>query len=227
MFAGASTRTDPGPEPFPPDTTVSHGALLDAVHAHDAAELTETVTEPPAAGMVCAAGLIVNEQPLPCVTTKDLPAIVSVPSRDVPVCAAAVKFTDPFPEPLAPEVTVSQVALLVAVQEQPLPADTLTEPLPPAAATFCPDDDKEYEQPVPCCTANVCPAAVMVPLRDGPPFAVTVKRTVPLPDPLAPAEMVIHGALLEAVQGQDGVAAIAIEAVVPEGSAAMDVGSIA
>jgi hypothetical protein len=35
----------------------------------------------------------------------------------------------PFPVPLAPEVTVSHSALLLAVQAQPLPADTVTVPV--------------------------------------------------------------------------------------------------
>jgi len=144
----------------------------------------------------------VNEQPLPWSTVNVLPAIVSVPCRDAPVCAAAVKPTDPFPEPLAPEVTVSQLALLVAVHPQPLLLETLTEPLPPAAGTFCPAADREYEQPFPCCTVNVWPPAVIAPLRGGPLFAATVKRTVPLPEPLAPDEMVIQGTAEDAVQPQ-------------------------
>jgi hypothetical protein len=109
------------------------------------------------------------------------------------VFAAAVKPTEPLPEPLAPEVIVSQPALLVAVHPQPLAADTLTEPLPPPAGTFWPGEDNEYEHPVPCCTVNVWPPAVIAPLRDGPLFEATVKRTVPLPLPLPPDEIVIHG----------------------------------
>ena len=113
-----------------------------------------------------------------------------------------MKPTDPLPEPLAPEVIVSQLALLVAVHPQPLPLDTLTDPLPPAAGTFCPDEDSEYEQPFPCCTVNVWPPAVIAPLRGGPLLAAAVKRTVPLPVPLAPDVMVIHGTADEAVHSQ-------------------------
>jgi hypothetical protein len=39
----------------------------------------------------------------------------------------------PFPVPLLPEVIVIQPAVLDAVQEHPLPAVTLTLPLPPLA----------------------------------------------------------------------------------------------
>jgi hypothetical protein len=44
-----------------------------------------------------------------------------------------VKFTVPLPLPDAPAEMVTNVALLVAVQAQPLPAVTGTDPLPPAA----------------------------------------------------------------------------------------------
>ena len=126
-------------------------------------------------------------------TSNCLPPIVSVPVRDGPVLPAAVKPTDPLPEPLAPEVIVSQLALLVAVHPQPLPVDTLTDPLPPDAGTFWPDEESENEQPLPCCTVNVWPPAVIAPLRDGPLLAATVKRTVPLPLPLPPDVIVSHG----------------------------------
>jgi hypothetical protein len=43
--------------------------------------------------------------------------------------------TVPSPVPLAPAVTLSHVALLVAVHAQPAAAVTPTEPVPPAATT--------------------------------------------------------------------------------------------
>ncbi|HSR10806.1 MAG TPA: hypothetical protein VLS90_05130 [Thermodesulfobacteriota bacterium] len=44
---------------------------------------------------------------------------------------------------------------------------------------------------------------VSVPVREEPPmFAATEKLTDPLPEPLAPEEIVIHGTLLAAVHGQ-------------------------
>ena len=52
-------------------------------------------------------------------------------------------------------------------------------------------------------TVNVRPAIVMVPVRTAAVgLAATVKFTVPLPDPLAPAVTLIHAALLVAVQPQ-------------------------
>jgi hypothetical protein len=46
----------------------------------------------------------------------------------------ALYATVPFPLPLAPEVMVSQPALLVAAHGQPAGAVTLTDPDPPAVA---------------------------------------------------------------------------------------------
>lgn len=58
-------------------------------------------------------------------------------------------------------------------------------------------------------TVNVAPAIVSVPVRPDPVFAATPKVTVPLPDPVAPPVIVIHDALLEAVQLQP-VAAVTL-----------------
>ena len=41
--------------------------------------------------------------------------------------------TDPFPDPVAPAVTVSQEALLAAVQAQPAETFIVAVPVPPAA----------------------------------------------------------------------------------------------
>jgi hypothetical protein len=59
-----------------------------------------------------------------------------VPVRGlVAVFGAAVKVAVPLPDPL-PKVIVSQLgSLVLAVQAQPLPAVTVTLPVPPAALT--------------------------------------------------------------------------------------------
>jgi hypothetical protein len=75
--------------------------------------------------------------------------MVSVPERVGPAFAAAVKFTEPFPEPVAPDVIVSHGALLADVQLQPLPAVTLTLPDPPAPGASWLCADSPYVQPVP------------------------------------------------------------------------------
>jgi hypothetical protein len=59
-----------------------------------------------------------------------------VPVRGVVVVfAATVNVTVPLPDPLAPPVTLIQLALLVAVQAHPAPAAIEIEPLPPDAGT--------------------------------------------------------------------------------------------
>ena len=64
------------------------------------------------------------------------PAIVSVPVRAAPLFGNALKPTDPFPLPLAPDVMDSHAALLTAVHVQPDCVWTEIEgPAPPAAAT--------------------------------------------------------------------------------------------
>ena len=70
-------------------------------------------------------------------------------------------------------------------------------------------------------TVNVCPAIVMTPDRAAPVFAATLNATVPAPVPEAPALMVIHGALVVAVQLH--VAADAVTATDPVPPAAPNV----
>jgi hypothetical protein len=62
-----------------------------------------------------------------------VPAIDSVAVRAAPVLAATVKLAVPLPLPDAPAEIVTNVALLVAVHAQPLPAVIGTDPVPPAA----------------------------------------------------------------------------------------------
>jgi hypothetical protein len=64
--------------------------------------------------------------------------------------AAATTVTAPFPEPDAPEVTVSQVADAVAVQPQPDEVVTLNDVEPPAAPKVMLDGLTAYEHACPC-----------------------------------------------------------------------------
>ena len=69
-------------------------------------------------------------------TVNVCPAMVRVPQR----CAvlglgATVKLTEPLPDPVAPAVSVIQVAALTAVHEQPVCAVTDVDTTPPAAGT--------------------------------------------------------------------------------------------
>ncbi len=134
--------TLPGPLPFAPDVTVSHAALLDAVHPQPLPTLTATDPLPPAA---TNAWLLVERLtvqfttgPAACVTVKICPPMVTLAMRPGAVgLTAALNATVPLPVPLLPEVTVSHAASLLAVQLQVPAAVTATDPVPPAAATAC------------------------------------------------------------------------------------------
>jgi hypothetical protein len=49
VFAATVIVTEPAPDPFAPDVTVIHGALLTAVHGQPLALVTDVVVVPPAA----------------------------------------------------------------------------------------------------------------------------------------------------------------------------------
>lgn len=74
--------------------------------------------------------------------------MVIVPLRAPPEFAPTLKPTDPFPLPLAPDVTVIHDALLDAVQVQLLPTvvTAIGVPLPPAAAIDSLDGAMVYVQ---------------------------------------------------------------------------------
>jgi hypothetical protein len=73
----------------------------------------------------------------------------------------------PEPEPLLPVVIVSQLSLLVAVQEHPAPAVTPTLPLLALDATDALEAEIVYVQGAAAwLTVKVWPARVIVPVRD-------------------------------------------------------------
>ena len=74
---------------------------------------------------------------------------------------------------------------------------------------------------------NVRPAIVSVPERPGPLVEATVKFTVPLPLPLPPDVIEIHGALLVALQPQPAGAVTATAPLPPDGAIDCDSGEIA
>ena len=198
--------TVPGPEPLAPDVTVSQEALLVAVHEHPPAVATSMLPVPPLDGTSVLVGVIEKEQPppLPCwFTVKVCPPIVTVDERAALV-GATVSLTVPSPEPLDPEVTVIQLALLVAVQAQPAAAITLTVASPPAASNCCPCDPSVTMQPADCETASVTPPTLIVPLRAGPDMGATEKLIAPFPVPDVAPVRVIHDASLAALQAHPG-----------------------
>ena len=125
------------PLAVPDPVTVIQDAELAAVHEHPDPVVTEIVPVAPDALRVSEAGVTEKVHVVAaCVTVNVCPAIVRVAERDEVVAfAATVKPTLPGPLPVAPLVIVAHEALLVAVQVQPAPVVTDTDPVAPAAGT--------------------------------------------------------------------------------------------
>jgi hypothetical protein len=163
-------------------------------------------------------------------TVKVAPAIVKVPLRAaVVVFAAALMPTVPLPLPLAPDVTLNHVSLLAAVHGQPVPAVTLTVPVPPAAVIAWLVGLIAYVHAAAAwLTVKVAPAIVKVPLREVVAvFAAALIPTVPLPLPLAPEVTLSHVSLLAAVHAQPAPAVTPTLPVPPAAVIAWLVGLIA
>src|SRR5262245_15372523 len=142
----------PLPFPLAPLEMVIQAALLVAVQAQPVAAVILTEPDPLLAVKLCDAGLMVNEQPLACVTVNVWPAMVIVPARCGPVFATTENWTAPAPEPLAPAVMVIQLSLLTAVQAHPVAVVTLNDPDPPLAAILCEVGLMMNAQPLFCVT---------------------------------------------------------------------------
>ena len=118
-----------------PEVTLRNVSAVDAVH--EQFELVVTVTEPapPAAtALAVVADSVYPHAAAACVRVKVCPATVRVAVRCDVVAFEATEYpTDPFPFPLAPDVIDVNVdpEVTLAVQVQPLPAMTATEPVPP------------------------------------------------------------------------------------------------
>jgi hypothetical protein len=113
VLAATVNATVPLPAPLPPLVTLSHAALLVAVHTQELPAVTAVEAVSPAAGDVLETGDSEYAQPgTPgCVTAKVLSAMLIVPVRSVvPVLGATSNVTVPSPDPLAPPVTLSHVA---------------------------------------------------------------------------------------------------------------------
>jgi hypothetical protein len=131
---------------------------------------------------------------------------------------AMVKLTEPLPDPVAPAITLIQVALLTAVQEHPVCAVTVVDTLPPAAGTDSIEGEIENEHPAgSCATVNVWFPIVSVPVRGlGVALAAALNATGPVPLPVAPLVTVSHDvSLLTAVQAQLAAVVTVVEPVPP------------
>ena len=82
----------------------------------------------------------------------------------------------PFPKPLPPAVMVTQEALLVAVQLQPMPAVTLTLPLLALDATDALEAEIEYVQgSAGWLTVKICPPMVKDPDLQSMPLLAAIE----------------------------------------------------
>lgn len=135
--AAAAYWTVPLPLPFAPDVTVSHDALLLAVHEHPSAVVTVTLPEPPADGTLAAVGAIEMEHPLPCVTVTCAPATLMLPLRAGPLSGSTLNPNAPEPLPLVAVVTVIHGTLLETDQAQPGVVSIVADPEPPWALNDC------------------------------------------------------------------------------------------
>jgi hypothetical protein len=124
-----------------------------------------------------------------------------------------------LPLPVAPELTLIHVALVVVVQLQPLGAVTVKVPEPPAAAILAVVGEIDGAHGAPACvTVNVSPPMVSEPVRNAlEVFAAAAYVTEPLPLPAAPRVIVSHASLLTAVQLQPDAVTITrlVEAAAP------------
>jgi hypothetical protein len=159
----------PLPDPVAPAVTVIHAALLTVVQLHPVGAVTFTLLDPPPAVTDCDVGEIVSLQAAAAwVTVKVLPAIVSVPDRELALLfSAVVNVAVPLPVPEAPEFNVIQPTLLVLVHAQPVAAVTVADPLPPPAPIDCEFGEIVGEQAAPASVSvKVLVPTVIVALRD-------------------------------------------------------------
>ena len=129
VFSATLKPTTPLPVPAAPDVTVSHTALLTAVHGHAAVVVTFTVPVFAVEGTFCAVGASAyvhagggggGAAPAACDTVNVRFAIETAPVRAAPVFAATANVTTPFPRPVGPDVTVIHGESLATAQSQVL-----------------------------------------------------------------------------------------------------------
>ena len=201
VFGNAVNVTVPVPLPLEPDVIVSQLVVVLAVQGQP--EAADTLTDgptPPTGDTDIVVGATTYEQPVLCETVIVWPATVRAPVLAGPVFAATVKAVEPVPVPLAPDVTVIHVTVLIAVHAHPAALVTFsTGPLPPAASIEALVGLTVYEQLPAWVMVTVWPPTVSVPVRAAPLFAATRKVTVPLPVPLSPDVTVSQDAPLVAV----------------------------
>lgn len=131
--------------------------------------------------------------------------MITLALRAPPPLASIVRFTRPLPVPVAPLVTVIQVAPVIAVHGHPGLVVTSTVAVPPDEGAECCVALNVYEQltggAAACVIEYVWSATTTTPTREGPSLGAIVSVTVPSPLPTAPEVTTIHGAWLVATHG--------------------------
>ena len=139
-----STRYDtvPFPVPLAPPVIVIHEEplLTLAFHEQPAPAVTATVPSVARSEISTLLGLIEYVHGAgagaACDTVNVWPPMLIVPLRAVPVLVATLYATEPLPDPVAPDVMVIQVVVVVAVHEHPAGDVTLIGlPFPAVAGT--------------------------------------------------------------------------------------------
>lgn len=137
----------------PPDVTVIHEALLNAVQTQPDGMVTETTRDPP----VASTDSVVDESVAAhdaavCVTVSSRPPIAIVPVRLCPAGFASTRYvTVPLPLPDAPVSTVIHDTPDVAAHAQPPGTVMSTLPLPPADPMFCALGVSDASHAAPAC----------------------------------------------------------------------------
>lgn len=209
---------DPFPVPVWPLVKVIHETALEAARSQLAAlAVMLTVPAPPTAAKEPAPGENVKVHAAVCVTDTVVLPTIMLAVRDAPVVfAGAANVTVPSPLP-APVLTVSQLALLEAVQLQVV--STMRVPAPPAAERVAEAGvTRKSQTAAACVTVTVWPAIVNVPVRDAAEvLRATANPADPLPVPFCPKDTVSQGGeLLTVVHAQlVGVPAMVTKPVPP------------
>jgi len=131
-----------------------------------------------------------------------------------------------LPEPLAGIAIEIHGALLTAVHAQSAAVEILTGCEAPAAGAAIVSGATTALHPLSCETVNVCPAAVIVPLRAAPEFWAAENCTVPGPLPLAPDVTLIHPAFATAVHAHERLVFTVNDAAPPAAGTVCDVGEM-
>jgi hypothetical protein len=153
----------------PPDVTVIHDELLNAVQTHPDGIVTETTREPPVASTDSVVDeSVATQDAAVCVTVSSRPPIAIEPVRLCPAGLASTRYvTVPLPVPDAPLSTVIHDTPEIAAHEHPPGTVMSTLPFPPADAMFCELGVSAASHAAPAwVTTKGCPATVIVAERE-------------------------------------------------------------